>query len=97
LIIITPELVRPIPAEQPLPDLIRPKPFMKGAPDELPRTPGTEVTGPVPLSQPEKTVPVEQLLKSKELQQNPSPATPPEQPAATFTSSSPAQTDGPAK
>jgi pilus assembly protein CpaC len=97
LIIITPEIVRPIPAEQPLPDLIRPKPFMKGAPDELPRTPGMETTGPVPLSEPANTVPVEQLLKSKELQQNLSPATSQAQPVPVFSSSPPAQTDGPAK
>jgi pilus assembly protein CpaC len=95
LIIITPELVRPIPADQPLPDLIRPKPFLKGAPNELPRTPGVETTGPVPLSEPAKTVPVEQLLKIKELQQTSSPATPQAQTAPTFTSSPPAQADGP--
>jgi pilus assembly protein CpaC len=97
LIIITPEIVRPIPAGQPLPDLIRPKPLMKGVPDELPRTPGLETTGTVPLSEPPRTVPVEQLLKSKELQQSQSPAPPQAQPAPAFTSSPPAQTDGPAK
>jgi pilus assembly protein CpaC len=97
LIIITPEIVRPIPAEQPLPDLIRPKPFMKGAPDELPRIPGVETTGTVPLSQLAKTVPVEQLLKSIELQQNLNPSTSQVQPVPAFTSSPPAQTDGPAK
>jgi pilus assembly protein CpaC len=97
LIFITPEIVRPIPADHPLPDLIRPKPFLKGAPNELPRTPGLETTGLVPLSDPAKTVPVEQLLKSKETQQSLSPATPQEQPGPVFTSSPPAQADGPAK
>jgi pilus assembly protein CpaC len=97
LIIITPELVLPIPADQPLPDLVRPKPFLKGAPDELPGMPGVETTRPVPLSEPSKTVPVEQLLKSKEIQQSLIPATSQAQPAPTFTSSPPTQTDGPAR
>ena len=74
LIIITPELVRPIPAGAPVPDLTRPKEFLKGAPQELPRTPGLETTGPVPPSQATRTVPVEQLLKSKESQRSFSPA-----------------------
>jgi pilus assembly protein CpaC len=97
LVIVTPEIVRPIPAEAPLPDLIRPKPFMKGAPNDLPRTPGMEITGPVPLSAPKKTVPLEQLLKSKELQQSQNPASPQAQPVPVFSSSPPSQTDGPAR
>jgi pilus assembly protein CpaC len=97
LIIITPELVRPIPAGQPLPDLTRPKEFMKGAPQNPPRTPGLEMTGPVPPSQSTATVPVEQLLKLKEGQRNTSPATPQEQPVPVLTSSPPAQVAGPAK
>jgi pilus assembly protein CpaC len=97
LIIVTPELVKPIPADQSLPDLIRPKPFLKGAPDVLPGVPGVETTDAVPLSEAEKTVPVEQLLKIKELQQSASPAAPQAQSAPTFTSSPPAQTDGPPK
>jgi pilus assembly protein CpaC len=97
LVIVTPEIVRPIPAEAPVPDLIRPKPFMKDAPNELPRTPGMEITGPVPLSAPEKTVPLEQLLKSKELQQSQSPASPQAQPGPVFSSSPASQTDGPAR
>jgi pilus assembly protein CpaC len=98
LIIITPELVRPIPVGEPLPDLNRPKEFLKGAPQNLPRTPGLETTGPVPPSQLTPTVPVEQLLKFKEGQRNLSPATPQEKPVSTFTSSpSPAQIEGPAK
>jgi pilus assembly protein CpaC len=76
LIIITPELVRPMQAGAPVPDLVRPKGFLKGAPMELPVAPGVEVTGPLPVPEHTRTVPLEQLLKSKEGQQNPSPAAP---------------------
>jgi pilus assembly protein CpaC len=64
LVMVTPELVRPIPAGQPLPQLEYPKPFLEGAPTEMPRTPGIEVTGPVPVKPPKETIPVEELLKS---------------------------------
>ena len=101
LIIITPELVRPIPVGEPLPDLIRPKEFLKGGPQTLPRTPGVEVTGPVPPSQPNTTVPVEQLLKLREDQRATSlaaPQTPPAPtPASPAPTAPPAQADGPAK
>lgn len=88
LVIVTPEIVRPIPAEAPLPDLIRPMPFLKGAPQVLPRTPGLGVTGPVPDSLREKTVPVERLLKSKEVVESASPLTPPMQAVPAFSASS---------
>jgi pilus assembly protein CpaC len=79
LIIITPELVRPIQAGEPLPDLTRPKGFLKGAALELPVAPGVEVTGPLPVSENTRTVPLEQLLKTKQGQQSLVPATPPAQ------------------
>src|ERR1035437_1151289 len=46
LVIVTPEIVRPIPAGQALPHLDNPKPLM--GPDSIPRTPGLSSTGPVP-------------------------------------------------
>jgi pilus assembly protein CpaC len=63
LVLITPELVKPIPAGKALPQVTQPKEFMKGAVNEPPRTPGPEVTGPVPAPVPRVTVPVEQLQK----------------------------------
>jgi pilus assembly protein CpaC len=72
LILITPELVRPIPAGQALPDLQRPLPFLEGAPAKAPQTPGLDVTGPVPIQPILKTVPVENLLKKPD---EPAPAT----------------------
>jgi pilus assembly protein CpaC len=48
LVIITPELVEPIPEGQPLPDLPRPDSFIEGPGilTQPPRTPGTDQTGP---------------------------------------------------
>ncbi len=65
LVIVTPEIVRPIPAGQPLPQLNYPEPFL--APNTAataPRTPGVETTGPVPVHPPQETIPVEELLQS---------------------------------
>jgi len=64
IVLVTPEIVRPIPKGAPLPDLNRPSEFLKpnSAPNQT-RTPGVETTGPVPLSTPLGTLPVEQLVK----------------------------------
>jgi pilus assembly protein CpaC len=104
LVIVTPELVRPIPAGAPLPDATRPAKFMKGVPDTLPRTPGLDITGPVSSSEPERTVPVEQLLRIKADQENAAanPASPQAQPvppsaAPAMPASAPAPAGGPAK
>jgi pilus assembly protein CpaC len=64
IVIVTPELVRPIPAGQPLPALNYPRPFMApNTPTEL-RTPGLITTGPVPVTPPNVTIPIEKLIKS---------------------------------
>jgi pilus assembly protein CpaC len=76
LVLITPELVRPIPAGQPLPDLQRPVPFLENAPTTMPRTPGIDKTGPVPVTPANETVPVEQLMQQKAKQEAPMPANP---------------------
>jgi pilus assembly protein CpaC len=64
LVLVTPEIVRPIPKDAPLPDLNRPSEFLppNSAPNQT-RTPGVETTGPVPLQTPLGTLPVEQLVK----------------------------------
>jgi pilus assembly protein CpaC len=93
LIIITPELVRPVPAGDPVPDLVRPTEFQTGA---APRTPGMEVTGPVPLTQPNKTVPVEQLQKQRALQRGEDSA-PPESAPAQVAPPTPGQAEVPIK
>ncbi len=74
LVLITPELVRPIPAGQPLPSLEFPSPFLADAPVEMPRTPPMNVTGPVPVTPVQETVPMEQLIEKRKAEQ-PAPAT----------------------
>ncbi len=68
LVLVTPELVRPIPAGQPLPEVKFPR-EIRDASRTVPRTPGLEVTGPVPVKPSRETVPVEQL---KEAERSPS-------------------------
>lgn len=68
LIMVTPEIVRPIPAGQARPDVPMVKPFLKDTLKEPPRTPGIEATGPVPVKPERETVPFEELqeLQKKE-------------------------------
>jgi pilus assembly protein CpaC len=63
LVIITPELVRPIPAGQTLPDLKYPTHFLPPNTDPaLMSHPGADKTGPVPARQTLESVPFEQLV-----------------------------------
>jgi pilus assembly protein CpaC len=61
LIIVTPELVRPIPAGQSLPQVQMPKEFMKDTPTVPPQNPAVSDNGPVPQPSRLVSVPVEQL------------------------------------
>jgi pilus assembly protein CpaC len=65
LVLVTPEIVRPIPADQPAPSLGFPNPFMHEGGDTLPRTPGMDKTGPVPVTPPSPSLAVETLLDEK--------------------------------
>ncbi len=64
LVLVTPEIVRPIPAGQPRPDLNRPGTFLDpNTSNTPPQTPPTSITGPVtPRAIP--PIPVEELIKS---------------------------------
>src|SRR5262249_8802252 len=62
LVIVTPEVVRPIPEGQALPQLDIPVPLQGG--DVAPRTPGIKTTGPVPVTPPAPSIPVETLIES---------------------------------
>lgn len=63
MVIITPELVRPIPSNQPVPDLNYPVPFMpKNSPISMAQ-PGMDKTGPVPVHPTVDTLPVEDLIQ----------------------------------
>jgi len=66
LVMVTPELVRPIPKGQPRPDLNRPGEFLPpNTSSNPPQQPGMDVTGPVPPTKApaEATMPVEDLIK----------------------------------
>jgi pilus assembly protein CpaC len=79
LVMVTPELVRPIPKDAPRPDLKRPGSFLEpNTSSNPPRTPGMEVTGPVPTkAPPQAAIPMEDLIKSMQTEQ-PAPASPPQ-------------------
>ncbi len=67
LVMVTPEIVRPIPKDQPLPDLKMPGSFLPpNTSPNAPQSPGLSVTGPVPVKPPRPTVPVEDLIKSQQ-------------------------------
>jgi pilus assembly protein CpaC len=70
LVIITPEVVRPIPVGQPVPELQYPLPLItkkEPAPANVVH-PGMDKTGPVPVKSAQETLPVEQLMPKKEAQ-----------------------------
>ena len=102
LVLVTPEIVRPITSDMPAPSLGFPSPFMHEGSDTLPRTPGMDKTGPVPVTPPSPTIAVETLVdekirdKNKQTTQpqlqllgvpiNPAPGQEPAQPAPVGTS-----------
>jgi pilus assembly protein CpaC len=65
LVIVTPELVRPIPAGQPLPALTMKGPFLPRNSDIDMHQPGIDKTGPVPVKPPVDSIPVEQLVQQR--------------------------------
>lgn len=67
LIIITPEIVRPIPSQQPVPELKWTIPFMSDNSNIPIRHPGMDTTGPVPVHPPSPTLPLEQLIQQQKL------------------------------
>lgn len=65
LVLVTPELVRPIPSGKPLPQIEMPEEFLRDGAKVMPRTPGMGATGPVPVQGGQDTIPVEKLLESQ--------------------------------
>jgi pilus assembly protein CpaC len=63
IVIVTPELVEPIPAGQPTPDLTRPDSFIEGPGvlTQAPRTPGTDQTGAGPARLPRTEISVQEM------------------------------------
>jgi pilus assembly protein CpaC len=76
LVIVTPEMVRPIPAGAPVPELKFPAKFLQGDAGVSVRQPGLGVTGAVPLTSPVSSIPIEDLQRSSSRVQAP-PATQP--------------------
>lgn len=68
LVIVTPELVRPIPANQKPPELTYTTSFLEPNSHIPLRQPGIDQTGPVPIHPPSPTMPVEQLFQQLEKQ-----------------------------
>jgi pilus assembly protein CpaC len=64
LVIVTPEVVRPIPAGGAVPELNYPKPFMAPNTNAPMRHPGIDKTGAAPAN-PEQTMPVEQYIRQE--------------------------------
>jgi pilus assembly protein CpaC len=65
LVIVTPEVVRPIPVGQPVPELNYPQPFMKANSSVPMQQPGIDKTGPVAEQPRGKSIPIEQLVQSQ--------------------------------
>lgn len=61
LVLVTPELVRPIPQGMAPPDVMMPSEFIHEGAATPPRTPGSNITGPVPVVPPTPTITYEQL------------------------------------
>jgi len=66
LVVVTPELVRPIPQGQPVPSLKMPAPFLAPNTAATPiRQPGMDITGPVPVKPTTETIPAEELINPR--------------------------------
>ena len=65
LVIVTPELVAPIPTEKQVPGLPLPRTFLDGdgVLKTAPQTPGPEVTGPLTVKPPRSEIPVQEMQK----------------------------------
>ena len=64
MVIVTPQLVRPMPAGQTIAGPNFPVPFLKPNTGKEMTTPGQSVTGPVPITPPTQSVPVEAWINS---------------------------------
>jgi pilus assembly protein CpaC len=74
MVLVTPELVRPMPAGAKLPEVRMPEQFLPGTATAAPRTPGAETTGDVLRPPAKRVIPLEQLLEIEK--QNAAPVTP---------------------
>jgi pilus assembly protein CpaC len=100
LVLVTPEIVRPIPVGQPLPSLKMDLPFMESNSGIPMTTPTMDKTGPVPVKPPSESMPLEELVNQRKAgQPAPQPAMQPMMlvpvPAAPAASGTAGQTTSP--
>ncbi len=76
LVIITPEIVRPLPAGQPVPELNYPTKFLAPNSKIDMSQPGLSKTGPVPVQPPADSVPIEELIQQQKQGQAAPPPSP---------------------
>ena len=69
IVIVTPEIVAPIPAGAPLPQVNYPEPFMPSNSNHAMSNPGPDVTGAKPLPDAPPAMPVEKLIESMQPEQ----------------------------
>jgi pilus assembly protein CpaC len=69
MVIVTPEIVAPIPAGQPLPALKYPDKFLPSNSNIPMTTPGADVTGVKAPAPPPPTMPIEKLIQSMQPEQ----------------------------
>jgi len=63
MVLVTPELVRPIPGGAARPEIRMPQEFLPGTAAAAPRTPGSEITGAIPSPPGKKAIPLEEMLE----------------------------------
>ena len=69
MVIVTPEIVAPIPAGAPLPEVKYPIKFLPSNSNSPMSNPGPEVTGAKPIPPPPPAIPIEQLIQSMQPEQ----------------------------
>jgi pilus assembly protein CpaC len=65
LVIVTPEIVRPIASGQQVPEIPFPAPLLPPDNSAQTRQPGIDKTGPVPVAAPSGSIPIEQLIQAQ--------------------------------
>jgi len=66
LVLVTPQLVRPIAKGGKVPDIDMPEAFLEGTSGVAPSHPSIDETGPMPLSRPRQSLPVETIVEEYE-------------------------------